>query len=135
VVVRVRQGVARRIAHFWTTLIEKCDVVAPGHAGRPRRVEGVAAAPPLQFGVVVNGERIDPARFGRSYLERTPRRAMAVLSICPSTGGRPSRRPAHVRGMMTSNAALGDLVRELRATARVFTTVDGTLDVVLNPGR
>ena len=36
---------------------------------------------------------------------------------------------------MTSNAGLGDLVRDLRATTRFFTTVNETLDVLLNPGR
>ena len=36
---------------------------------------------------------------------------------------------------MTSNAGLGDLVRDLRATARFFTAVNETLDVLLNPGR
>ena len=54
------QGVARRIAHFWAMPVKKGDVVAPGHAGCPRGIERVSAAPPLQFGVVVNGERVDP---------------------------------------------------------------------------
>ena len=36
---------------------------------------------------------------------------------------------------MTSNAGPGDLVRDLRATARFFTTVNETLDVLVNPGR
>jgi hypothetical protein len=37
--------------------------------------------------------------------------------------------------MMTSNAGPGDLVRDLRATAHFFTTVNETLDVLLDPGR
>jgi hypothetical protein len=45
-----------RIAHFWAMPVKKGDVVAPGHAGCPRRIERVSAAPPLQFGVVVNGD-------------------------------------------------------------------------------
>ena len=43
-------------------------------------------------------------------------------------------RPAHVRGMMTSNAGLGELVRELRATLEAISLglVEGRPDRLLD---
>jgi hypothetical protein len=115
-------------------------------ASRRARLRGTALA------VRCGGQRrhVSTLPRGRVMSTRAPggraRSATAANSAgCRAAGRRVARfspalttalrRPAHVRGMMTSNAGPADLVRELRATARSFTTVYETLDVLLNPGR
>lgn len=63
VVVRDGQGVETRYAHLSATLVKEGDVVTPGTPVGRVGSSGRSAAPHLHFEVLVNGERVDPARW------------------------------------------------------------------------
>ena len=63
VVVRDEQGVETRYAHLSATLVKEGDVIAPGTPIGRVGSSGRSAAPHLHFEVLVNGERVDPARW------------------------------------------------------------------------
>ena len=63
VVVRDDQGVETRYAHLSATLVKEGDVVSPGTPVGRVGSSGRSAAPHLHFEVLVNGERVDPARW------------------------------------------------------------------------
>jgi murein DD-endopeptidase MepM/ murein hydrolase activator NlpD len=63
VVVRDDQGVETRYAHLSATLVKEGDVIAPGTLVGRVGSSGRSAAPHLHFEVLVNGERVDPARW------------------------------------------------------------------------
>ncbi len=63
VVVRDGQGVETRYAHLSATLVKEGDVIAAGTPIGRVGSSGRSAAPHLHFEVLVNGERVDPARW------------------------------------------------------------------------
>jgi murein DD-endopeptidase MepM/ murein hydrolase activator NlpD len=63
VAVRDDQGVETRYAHLSATLVKEGDVIAPGTPVGRVGSSGRSAAPHLHFEVLVNGERVDPARW------------------------------------------------------------------------
>ena len=63
VVVRDEQGVETRYAHLSATLVKEGDVITPGTPVGRVGSSGRSAAPHLHFEVLVNGERVDPARW------------------------------------------------------------------------
>jgi murein DD-endopeptidase MepM/ murein hydrolase activator NlpD len=63
VVVRDGQGVETRYAHLSATLVKEGDVIAPGTPIGRVGSSGRSSAPHLHFEVLVNGERVDPARW------------------------------------------------------------------------
>jgi murein DD-endopeptidase MepM/ murein hydrolase activator NlpD len=63
VVVRDAHGVETRYAHLSATLVKEGDVIVPGTAIGRVGSSGRSAAPHLHFEVLVNGERVDPARW------------------------------------------------------------------------
>ena len=71
VVVRDSQGVETRYAHLSATLVKEGDVIAPGTPVGRVGSSGRSAAPHLHFEVLVNGERVDPARWA-SHVGRGP---------------------------------------------------------------
>jgi murein DD-endopeptidase MepM/ murein hydrolase activator NlpD len=71
VVVRDGQGVETRYAHLSATLVKEGDVIAPGTPVGRVGSSGRSAAPHLHFEVLVNGERVDPARWA-SHVGRGP---------------------------------------------------------------
>jgi murein DD-endopeptidase MepM/ murein hydrolase activator NlpD len=126
VVVRDGQGVEMRYAHLSATLVKESDVVAPGTPVARVGRSGRSAAPHLHLEVLVNRRTSRPCPVGGSCRERNLR------------WRRPPGQPAHVRGMMTSNA--GSSSRRRAAAAEQIDNVrDGvsgvSLDVLLNPGR
>jgi murein DD-endopeptidase MepM/ murein hydrolase activator NlpD len=62
VAVRDERGVETRYAHLSATLVKEGDVIAPGTPIGRVGSTGRSAAPHLHFEVLVNGERVDPAR-------------------------------------------------------------------------
>ncbi len=77
VVVRDDQGVETRYAHLSALLVKEGDEVAPGTPVGRVGSTGRSAAPHLHFEVLVNGERVDPAkwagRVGRGPLKSDDR--------------------------------------------------------------
>jgi murein DD-endopeptidase MepM/ murein hydrolase activator NlpD len=63
VVVRDAQGVETRYAHLSATLVKEGDVIAAGTSIGRVGSSGRSSAPHLHFEVLVNGERVDPARW------------------------------------------------------------------------
>jgi murein DD-endopeptidase MepM/ murein hydrolase activator NlpD len=63
VVIRDEQGVETRYAHLSATLVKEGDVIEPGTPIGRVGSSGRSTAPHLHFEVLVNGERVDPARW------------------------------------------------------------------------
>ena len=63
VVVRDGQGVETRYAHLSALLVKEGDVIGAGTPIGRVGSSGRSAAPHLHFEVLVNGERVDPARW------------------------------------------------------------------------
>ena len=57
------RGVETRDAHLSATLVNEGDVITPATPVGRVGSSGRSAAPHLQFDVLFNGERVDPARW------------------------------------------------------------------------
>ena len=86
VAVRDAQGVETRYAHLSATLVREGDVIAPGTPIGRVGSTGRSAAPHLHFEVLVNGERVDPARVGGSCRERTIKVRWRRCRLTPRPG-------------------------------------------------